>query len=304
MKYENLRQKIFGGILPAMATPINPDSEEVSGPVVEQLVDFLINSGVNGLFVGGSTGEGILLPQDERMMLHETAITAAASRVPVLVHVGANNTRESISLAEHAASISADGIVAVTPFFYPVHDNAILDHFKAISSAAPETPFFAYDIPHMAVNGVSPDLLLRMKSDIPSFAGVKCSNPNAQKIRGLLDAASEDVMVLVGNERIALGSLALGAHGLISGLATAIPEPFVSLVKDFSAGRLEQARYNQKLINRLLDPVPAGARIGAIKEMIEQRSIAAGPPLAPRPKPSSDWLSWQQVEKWLSEGEQ
>ncbi len=304
MKYENLRQKIYGGVLPAMATPIDPDSEKVSGFVVEQLVDFLINSGVNGLFVGGSTGEGILLPQDERMMLHETALSAAAMRVPILVHVGANNTRESISLAEHAASIRADGIVAVTPLFYPVHDDAILGHFKAIAAAAPDTPFFAYDIPQMAVNGVSPDLLRRMKTAIPSFAGVKCSNPNAQKIRELIDVASEDAIVLVGNERIALGSLALGAYGLISGLATAIPEPFVELVKDFFAGELDRARYNQKLINELLDKIPAGARIGAIKDMIDQRGIAAGPPLAPRPQPSSNWLAWEQVKKWLATGEQ
>lgn len=304
MKYEYLRQRIYGGVLPAMATPINADSEKVAGRVVEQLVDFLIESGVDGLFVGGSTGEGILLPQSERMMLHETALKAAHKRVPVLVHVGTNNTRESISLAKHAASIDADAIVAVTPFFYQVHDDALLSHFKAIAAAAPDTPFFAYDIPHMAVNGVSPNLLLRMKSDIPSFFGVKCSNPDAQKIRALIDAASTDTMVLVGNERIALGSLALGAHGLISGLASAIPEPFVELVRDFFAGRLERARTYQLLINRLLDPIPAGARIGAIKDMIKQRGIAAGPPLAPRPRLSSDWLAWQQVEKWLAAGKQ
>jgi dihydrodipicolinate synthase/N-acetylneuraminate lyase len=104
--------------------------------------------------------------------------------------------------------------------------------------------------------------------------------------------------VLAGNERIALGSLAMGAGGLISGLSTAIPEPFVSLTEAFVAGDWEQARAEQQRINRLLDRMPAGARIGAIKEILQQRGIEMGPPVPPRPAANCPDL-WQELKQLL-----
>jgi dihydrodipicolinate synthase/N-acetylneuraminate lyase len=295
----SLRAEIKGGVLPAMATPISEDGSRVNGPIIDLLVDFLINAGVKGLFVGGSTGEGILLDLDQRKVLHERAVIAARGRIPVLVHVGSNTTADSINLAKHASDIGVQGIVAVTPYFYSVHDEAILSHFRSIAAAAPDLPFFGYDIPHMAVNGISPTLLADLMVYIPNFAGIKTSNSNAQVIRKLIDTVTGEKIVLVGNERIALGSLAMGADGLISGMSTAVPEPFVSLVRAFCANQLDAARDIQKTINKILDLMPAGARIGAIKRILDQRGIHAGPPLAPRPVPSADWQAWQKIQAWI-----
>lgn len=295
----NLKARISGGVLPAMATPIGEDDHQINAPVLDRLVDFLLDAGVKGLFVGGSTGEGILLNLDQRKILHERALKAARGRAPVLVHVGANTTADSLYLAKHASDIGVQGIVAVTPYFYGVHDQAILSHFRSIAEAAPDLPFFGYDIPHMAVNGISPALLADMMAQIPNFAGIKTSNSNAQVIRKLIDTMAGDKIALVGNERIALGSLALGADGLISGMATAIPEPFVGLVNAFFANQLDEARDLQKTINEMLDLLPAGARIGAIKSILEQRGIKVGPPLLPRPMPPSDWQAWQTIRAWI-----
>lgn len=294
-----LKARIRGGVLPAMATPIVEDGHQIDTLAIDSLVDFLLDTGVKGLFVGGSTGEGILLNLDQRKMLHEMALKAARGRAPVLVHVGANTTADSLYLAKHASEIRVQGIVAVTPYFYGVHDQAILTHFQSIAAAAPNLPFFGYDIPHMAVNGISPALLADMMVQIPNFAGIKTSNSNAQVIRKLIDTMAGDKIALVGNERIALGSLALGADGLISGLATAVPEPFVGLVEAFFANQLDDAQDLQKTINKMLDLLPAGARIGAIKSILEQRGIKAGPPLPPRPRAPSDWHVWQTIQAWI-----
>jgi dihydrodipicolinate synthase/N-acetylneuraminate lyase len=112
---------------------------------------------------------------------------------------------------------------------------------------------------------------------------VKTSHSDAQHIRSLIDAAPDEAIVLAGNERIALGSLALGADGLISGLSTAIPEPFVAMTRAFAAGDLAEAQKQQRIINQLLDWLPGGARIGAIKQILVERGIAAGRPMPPRP---------------------
>ncbi|HZD11686.1 MAG TPA: dihydrodipicolinate synthase family protein [Candidatus Binatia bacterium] len=294
----SLLTRVQSGVLPAMATPVTPDGYSVDLHAVTTLAGFLIDSGVSGLFVGGTTGEGLLLDLDQRCALHEAAANAVAGRVPLLMHVGTNNTRDTLALAEHAAALKPDGIVCVTPTFYGMPDDALLAYFRQIASLAPDIPFFAYDIPQMAMNGVSPALLVRMLETIPNCAGVKCSRPDAQIIRQLIDVAGNDAMVFAGNERIALASLALGATGLISGLATAIPEPFVALTSAYGHGDLEAAQLEQRRINRLLDCLPAAERIGAIKLILQQRGIAAGPTVPPRPMPVDSDL-WSRLSALL-----
>ena len=297
---EQFITRVSGGVSPAMATPLASDGYTVNLPAVNQLVDFLIAAGVKGLFIGGTTGEGILLSLKQRQALHERAMTAIAGRIPALLHVGANSTAESVVLARHAHSLDADAIVAVTPTFYPMHDAALGAYYADLAAAAPDTPLLAYDIPHMAVNGISPALLGDLANNLPTFIGVKTSNGDAQVIRRIIDATGPGQLVLAGNERIALGSLSLGAAGLISGLSTAVPEPFVRLTAAFFAGDIAQAQKQQKRINEFLDLIPPGARIGALKSLLEQRGIGVGPPVPPRPLvQAKDWPVLSQISQRL-----
>lgn len=275
-KVASLRERLANGVSPAMATPLLNNSYQVNLAVVPQLVAFLAEKGVKGLFVGGTTGEGVLLDLDERKKLHEAAVTAVNGRIPVLVHVGARRTDEAVDLARHAAEIGADAVAAVTPFFYGMHDDGLFAYYQAIADAVPTMPLFGYDIPHMAVNGIGPELAVRLCEEIPSMAGLKCSNANARAVGRLVEALPEDRLLFAGNEGIALASLAMGVDGLISGLSTAVPEPFVALTQAFAAGDIEEARRQQRLINRLLTKVPAGERLGAIKSVLVSRGIPVG----------------------------
>jgi dihydrodipicolinate synthase/N-acetylneuraminate lyase len=185
--------------------------------------------------------------------------------------------------------------VAVTPSFYPVHDNALLEYFQAIAEAAPDMPLFAYDIPHQATNGISPALLARLIEHIPTLAGLKCSRPDAQVVRELIDTAGGRIQVFAGNERIALGLLALGADGLVLGMATAVPEPAVAMLRAWAAGDMAEALRQQRLMNQILDLLPAGARIGAFKAILAERGIAVGPAVPPRPMPDN-WRAWPNIQ--------
>jgi len=286
-----------------MATPLLPDGSRINEGAVEELINLLVNAGAKGLFIGGSTGEGIPLSLEARRRLHKRSIELIGNRVPALIHVGSNTTEESVYLAEEAQKAGAHSIVAVTPYFYAIHDDALVDYYQAIYESAPDTPLLAYDIPHLAVNTISPKLLKRLVTSIPTLAGIKTSHMNAQHIRSLIDAAQDQLIVLAGNERIALGSLALGANGLISGLSTALPEPFVRLTDSFFSGDLESAQTQQRIINQLLDLIPSGARLGAIKWILDQRGIEAGPPVPPRPLPPVDWEPWSQITTLMTHSE-
>lgn len=283
-KIKSLKSKLTNGVSPAMATPLQADGYTINQAVVPQLVDFLIDKGVNGLFVGGTTGEGLALTLEERMCLHETALTAVNRRIPILLHVGANDSKTALALTEHAVQLNPDAIVAIPPTFFGMDDDSLADYFQAIAAAAPELPLFLYDIPHMAINGISPALLGRLKQTLPTLAGVKTSRPDAQIIRQHIAVADGRLLVLAGNERIALGSLAMGADGLISGLSTAVPEPFVALTQALGQGDLAAARQAHRLINQLLNLLPS-RRIGAIKQILAERGIPVGTAVPPRPMP-------------------
>jgi dihydrodipicolinate synthase/N-acetylneuraminate lyase len=290
-KIAALKERLANGVSPAMATPLQADGYQVNVDVVPQLVDFLIDAGVKGLFVGGTTGEGILLETSERKRLHEATVAAADGRVPVLLQVGANRTDVAVALARHAQQIGADAIAAVTPYYYGVDDDSLFGYYAAIAQAASQTPLLLYDIPHMAINGISPDLLSRLDQEFASLAGVKTSNRDAQQVRRLLAAATEPLIILGGNETVALGLLALGTHGIISGLSTAVPEPFVALSEAMARGDMATARRQQQLINQMLAEFPAGRRIGVIKQILAERGIAVGGPVPPRAMPGGHYWS-------------
>lgn len=285
-------------VTPAMATPIDNSGYRVVIDEIAPLVDFLIERNAGALFVGGTTGEGVLLSVAERKRLHTATVEATQGRKPVLVHVGTNTTRQTFELAVHAAEIGADATVCVTPYFYPVDDDSLVRYFKTVAAAAPDLPFLIYDIPHFANNTISPTLLTRLAAEIPNLAGVKCSSGDGQAVRRLIDATPDGVLFLAGNERIMLGSLAMGAHGAISGLSTAVPEPFVGMVDAFANGHLQEAQNWFRLINRLLTVLSHYPRIGGIKQLLNERGIRVGAPMPPRGQ--VDERLWAQLLDVLS----
>lgn len=304
-KIEALRSRIANGVSPAMATPLFEDGYTVNTAVIPQLVNFLLDAGVKGLFAGGSTGEGILLAENERKRLHEAAITAVgnsnsvAGRAPVILHVGANRVDTAVSLAKHAQANGADAIAAITPYFYGISNEAIVSYYAAISEAAPELPLLLYDMPHLAINGIDPSLVPQLMRDVPTLAGLKTSRPDVQMVRRLIDAADGNLIVLAGNESACLGLLSLGVDGLISGVSTAVPEPFVAITKAVAVGDLTTARKQQRFINGILGLLTAGVRIGGIKGILNERGIEVGTAVPPRPNAPNK--IWPQIQTLLEQ---
>ncbi len=297
-KIAELKGKVSGGVSPAMATPLLADGYSVNTAVIPQLVDFLIAANVSGLFVAGTTGEGILLDEAQRMRLLESTVTAANGRLPIIVHTGTVRTDSTLRLSQHAAQLGVDAVAVVPPYFYGIHNDSLFDYYTTITAAIPETPLFLYDIPHLAINGISPSLLNRLHEACPSIAGVKTSRLNAQDIRLLLDSRPEETIILAGNERIALGSLAMGADGLITGVSTAIPELFVGLTDAVANSDVATAQKWHRAINKMLDMIPAGERIGAIKSILTARGIDVGTAVPPRPMPKNLNL-WSKIQPLL-----
>ncbi len=296
-KVEALKLKLQHGVSPAMATPLLADGYTVNTAVIPNLVNFLIEKGAKGLFVGGTTGEGILLETAERRRLHQTTITAVDGRVPVILHTGSNRLADTLELSHQAQELHADAIAAVTPYYYGMDEVGLVAYYQAIAQAVPDMPLLLYDIPHLAANEVSPKLFKRLTAEIPSLAGVKCSRTDAQMVGKHIQVAADRYLVLAGNEPIALAALAMGATGLISGLSTAVPEPFVALTQAMAAADLVEARRQQSIIDQCLALMPAGARLGGIKKILTERGITMGTAVPPRPMPTKP--IWPEMQRLL-----
>lgn len=297
-KITELKNRVAYGISPALATPLA--GAEVKTDIAADLAKWLMGKGSKGLFIGGTTGEGITLGLDQRKRLHATAIPVCKAAGGVaMVHVGTNNLHDTLDLASHAAENGADIIAALPGYFYGLADDAIFDYFKAISDALPEVGLMFYDIPHMAVNGASPVLAKRMCAELPNFVGIKCSRGDAVTVRELVESLDGVRFILTGNEKMASGLQVLGAAGMITGLSTAIPEPFVALGSAIQAGDIAGAQKAQGQINQILKLTPAGKRIAFIKKIATERGFDVGDPLPPRP--ATDQLFWEAAQEILAD---
>lgn len=280
------------GIVPAIVTPFRAGDGVVDLAGVRWLCRFLAEAGVDGLFVGGTTGEGVLLSADERMALAEAA--AQAAPVPVVVHVGARTTAETVILARHASGLGVAGAAVMTPYFYPLDSLALECHFAAAAEAAPQLPRYVYTIPQFTNNPISPDLAARLCT-AHGYVGIKYSLCDMEEFRQFVETVPGDI--LIGCDSQILAALRLGAAGTVSGGASALPEIFVRLYAAFRSGRSEEAERTQAVIasiDRLVGSMPF---IGTYKTILHHRGVIAHPDPRPplRRVTGEEWAALAQV---------
>src|SRR5438874_367374 len=127
-----------------MLTPLRNAGEQVDEDAFQPMVDFLLANGADGLFVLGTTGEGINLRPDERKQVVVLAKAALAGRGELLAHCGAQTTRETAALAMDASEVGVEGVAVIPPPYYPLDDRELLTHLSTAASACAPTPFYVY----------------------------------------------------------------------------------------------------------------------------------------------------------------
>ena len=251
--------KKYEGIFPAFYACYN-EKGEISPEVVEQYTEWLIQKGVNGVYVGGSSGECIYQSVAERKLVLEHVVKAARGRLVIIAHVACNNTRDSRELAAHAESLGVDAIAAIPPIYFKLPPYAIAKYWNDISSAAPNTDFIIYNIPQLAGVALTGDVLREMLKN-PRVIGVKNSSMPTQDIQMFLDEGTRDgrrFVVFNGPDEQFIAGRMIGAEGGIGGTYSAMPELFVRLNALFVSGEVEAARALQYDINNIIYKLCSG----------------------------------------------
>ncbi len=199
-------------LIAAPHTPFRPDGG-LNLPVIARQAEHLRRTGLDGVFVCGTNGEGMSLAGDERRAV--AAEWARAGALPVIAHVGHASQREAAELARHAEGVGAVGVAAVAPFYHrPADEAATVDWLAGVAAAAPRTPFYFYDMPGFTGVRLRTDLVMRLAADrIPTFAGVKFTNPDLV----LLQECVAEGRVLFGCDELLLAAATLGVTGAVGG---------------------------------------------------------------------------------------
>ena len=238
----NTNEKLdkFRGIIPAFYACYD-DKGNISPERTRKLAEHLINKGVKGLYVGGSSGECIYQTKEERKITLENVMAVAKGKVTVIAHVACNSSAESKELAAHAESLGVDAIAAIPPIYFHLPPYAIAQYWNDISSAAPNTPFVIYNIPQLAGVSLTVPLYKEMMKN-PNVIGVKNSSMPVQDIQMFKDAGGDDHIVFNGPDEQLVAGLAIGADGGIGGTYAVMPEAYLAIYKLVKEGRIPEAR--------------------------------------------------------------
>ena len=236
------------GVVPPMLTPFQ-ENGEVDYDSLKTLVNFL-STHVNGLFINGSYGGGVLMTEEERRQVAETTIDTAAGRVPVIVQVGTADSLSAARLVDHAAS----AVAAVGPYYFKHNKDEICHYFDALVKAAKgRLPVYVYNNPQFQGYPMDLDVIRTLKEQV-GVSGVKDATFDIQTMAKYMRLLKSDTFdVALGTEAMWLSACVLGCKAFIPGIANAFPEICVKMFQEGISGDFEACRKTQFEVNEMRD---------------------------------------------------
>lgn len=280
----------LAGVLVPCTTPF----DSVTGDV--DLVGFRANvrrflaHPVRGIVVGGSTGEAVLLDEDERMVLLQGARDLVPDDRLVVMGTGAESTRTTIRRCEESAGMGADAVLVQPPAFYrgAMTDAALLEHYRAVAAASP-IPVILYQVPlRMSTLEFSSSLVADL-AKIANVVGIKDSRGSLELVADWVDRTPDTFQVLVGSGAILYGGLEVGAVGGVLAVANLTPGPASAIHAAHRAGDSAEAGRMQELVAPVHVEIVAGMGVPGVKAGLDLLGLRGGDPRLPlRPLPDRD----------------
>ena len=277
------------GIIPAVFTPFRDDGELNLGHI-PRLVDHLVASEVDGIFVCGTSGEWSSLETSERELVSEAYVQAVSGKLPTIVHVGDCSLRTAKRLARHAQIVGAEGISALPPFYFRANDErSLADGLAEVAEGAPDLPFYYYHLPSMT--GVRPDLLRlieMMDEVIPNFAGVKFSEPDLSLFRLCLNQFGHRLDFFFGVDGMLCAAFSMGARGAIGSTYNFMTPLVKRMLRKLEQGSVAEAAELQGRAVNIIDACVRMGGLAGLKAVMGRLGLECGPVRSPQASLSHD----------------
>jgi N-acetylneuraminate lyase len=271
------------GLVAAVHTPFHADGS-LALHAVEKQAEWMLSQQVNTVFVGGSTGESHSLTLDERLALAKRwSEVRHGTPLRLVIHVGCNCLNDAKQLAAQAQNLRADALSALSPsYFKPRSLESLIDCCAAIASAAPNLPFYFYDIPVLTgVNFSMPKFLAQASRSIPNLVGLKFTNSDLAAYLQCLQLDNTQWDLPWGIDEHLLGALATGAKGAVGSTYNFAAQIYHRLIAAFEQSDLQRARLEQLASVQLIECLASYGYMAAAKSTMEYLGVPVGPPRLP-----------------------
>ncbi len=267
------------GIQVALVTPFHADGS-IDDAGIKHHVDRMVDAGIHGLVPLGTTGEFTTMTHAERRHVTETVIEAAAGRVKVLPHTGAQSTDETVELSRHAQQAGAAGVMIVPPYYDPLRLGELHAHLRAVGEAI-DIPIVYYNVPGATGITLNAQELAGL-GDIPHVDYIKDTSGDFSTVTAMLIGYADRITLFNGWDTLTFGALATGAKGSVWGMANLLPEQAVRLFEAIAIkGDLAEGRRLWQGLWKVNDLLESHNYVAAIKGGLEAIGESAGPVRAP-----------------------
>lgn len=268
----------FKGIWPAMFTPLQKDGEPAYD-VIEKLVEAFITQQTDGLYILGSTGQGVLFTEDERKKVTEVVTRVASGRIPVIAHVGALTTAEAVRLAIHAEKCGVDGVASLPPIQYVANADMALAHYTKIASAT-SLPFFPYQLGDNSIPGDLSSFMDRLLQ-IPNIAGMKLTTNQLLNISSVHNIAGNRLKLFSGSDELLCHASLCGPVGAIGTFYNIWGDTCKYVMSEFTNGNYQLGKEFMLAFQKVIQFANPNGWTFIRKAMIYKYGIDIGMPRAP-----------------------
>ena len=262
----------FSGVMPALISPVNEDGT-IREKSLRKIINWHLQSGVDGFYLCGGTGEGTVMQPKDRMRLAEIAADEVSGRAKLICHVGAIDLKSAVALAEHAGKLGLDAISSVPPFFYGYGEREIHQYYSALAEAA-KIPLLMYASP-LSGTKITCDMVERLM-EIPGMIGLKWTSYDYFEMHRIKELRGGDINVINGPDETLLCGLAMGADGGIGATYNIMPKLFVNIYHSYKSGDIEAAQREQFKANRLIEVLIKRGVIPGIKDILNMLGYDCG----------------------------
>ncbi|MBT5402456.1 MAG: 4-hydroxy-tetrahydrodipicolinate synthase [Crocinitomicaceae bacterium] len=281
----------FKGLGVALVTPFS-ENGNIDYAGLQRLIELQLNGGTDYLVVHGTTGESVTLSADEKKASLEFIQEINNGKLPVVIGIGGNNTREVCAQLEAANLSNVDGVLSVSPAYNKPTQNGIYAHFHAVANAT-DKDIILYNVPGRTGSNVTAETTVRCAEDFANIVAVKEASGNLEQTMQIIKNRPEGFSVLSGDDALALPVIASGGDGLISVIGNAFPGIYAEMIHAAIEGRLADARIHHYQVFDLIHWLFADGNPGGIKEVLKYMNVCHNHvrlPLVPVGKLVSDKL--------------
>ena len=267
-----MKAPLFSGTGVALITPFRRQQETVDFTKLEALIEHLITSGVDYIVALGTTSEAATMTDNERAAVQEFIVETVSNRLPIMLGLGGNNT---LSLTDTLARTNFDGIsglLSVTPYYNKPNQRGLMAHYRAVAEASP-VPVVMYNVPGRTGINMTAETTLALAAECPNIIGIKEASGNLQQVMEILRQRPNGFRVISGDDSLTFPMLTLGADGVISVMANALPKEMSTMVRLAMKGDYKKALPMHYRMLPLMNAIFDEGNPTGIKAMLENEGF-------------------------------